>query len=72
LFDQFTADTLPRLTILSLSDTGYSRLAEVNKRHGLDFDDAYQFSVARENQLAVATQDKDFQRIQRVIEVRLM
>jgi predicted nucleic acid-binding protein len=72
LFDKFTADTLPGLTILSLSETGYSRLAEVNKRYGLDFDDAYQFSVARENNLAVATQDKDFQRVQRVIEVRLM
>ena len=72
LFDQFTADTLPQLTILSLSETGYSRLAEVNTRYGLDFDDAYQFSVARENKLAIVTQDKDFQRVQRVIDVRLM
>ena len=72
LFAQFAADTLPQLTILSLSEAGYSRLAEVNTRHGLDFDDAYQFSVARENHLAVATQDKDFQRVQRVIDVRLM
>jgi uncharacterized protein len=72
LFDQFTADTLPQFTILSLSETGYSRLAEVNTGYGLDFDDAYQFSVARENHLAVATQVKDFQRVQRVIDVRLM
>ena len=42
LFDRFTADTLPQLSILSLSEAGYSRLAEVNTRHGLDFDDAYQ------------------------------
>jgi uncharacterized protein len=72
LFDQFTADSLPQFTILSLSETGYSQLAEINTRHGLDFDDAYQFAVARENNLAIATQDKDFQRVQRVLDVRLM
>src|ERR1035437_6889212 len=72
LFAQFTADTLPQFTILSLSETGYSRLAEVNTRHGLDFDDAYQFSVARENNLTIATQDKDFQSVRNVVDVRLL
>ena len=52
LFDKFAADTLPQFTILSLSKAGYSRLAEVNTRHGLYFDDSYQFAVARENNLA--------------------
>ena len=70
LFDKFAADTLPQFTILSLSEAGYSQLAEVNARHGLDFDDAYQFAVARENNLAIATQDKDFQRVRSVLNVR--
>jgi predicted nucleic acid-binding protein len=70
LFEKFAADTLPQFTILSLSDAGYSQLAKVNARYGLDFDDAYQFSVARENNLAIATQDKDFQRVQSVLNVR--
>jgi predicted nucleic acid-binding protein len=70
LFDKFAADTLPQFTILSLSEAGYSRLAEANARHGLDFDDAYQFAVARENDLAIATQDKDFQRVRNVVNVR--
>jgi predicted nucleic acid-binding protein len=51
---------------------GYLQLAGVNTRHGLDFDDAYQFSVARENKLAIATQDKDFQRVRNVMNVRLL
>ena len=72
LFDQFAADTLPQLTILSLSKAGYSQLAGVNTRHGLDFDDTYQFAVARENNLAIATQDKDFQRVRNVVDVRLL
>ena len=72
LFGQFAADTLPQLTILSLSEAGYAELAEVNTRHGLDFDDAYQFAVARENKLAIATQDKDFQRVRNAMDVRLL
>lgn len=70
LFDKFATDTLPQFTILSLSEAGYSQLAKVNTRHGLDFDGAYQFAVARENNLAIATQDKDFQRVRSVLNVR--
>jgi predicted nucleic acid-binding protein len=72
LFDKFAADTLPQFTILSLSEAGYSKLTEINTRHGLDFDDAYQFAVARENNLAIATQDKDFQRVRNLVDVRLL
>ena len=72
LFDKFAADTLPQFTILSLSETGYSQLAEVNTRHGLDFDDAYQFAVARENNLTIATQDKDFQSVRNVVDIRML
>jgi predicted nucleic acid-binding protein len=72
LFDKFTADTLPQFTILSLSETGYSQLAEINARHSLDFDDAYQFAVAREHSLTIASQDKDFQRVRNVVDVRML
>ena len=72
LFAQFAADTLPQFTILSLSEAGYSRLVEINTRHGLDFDDAYQFAVAQENNLAIATQDKDFLRVRNMVDVRLL
>ncbi len=72
LFNKFAADTLPQFTILSLSEAGYSKLAEINTRHGLDFDDAYQFAVAQENNLTIATQDKDFQRVRNLMNVRLI
>jgi len=72
LFERFAADTLPHFTILSLSAAGYSQLAGVNARYGLDFDDAYQFSVAHENNLAIATQDKDFQRVRNLLNVHLL
>lgn len=72
LFDRFAADTLPQFSILSLSDAGYLQLAGAHTRHGLDFDDAYQFLVARENKLAIASQDKDFQRVRNLMDVRLL
>lgn len=72
LFDQFAADTLPQFTVLSLSEAGYSKLTVANTRYTLDFDDAYQFSVARENNLVIATQDKDFQRVRSVVNVRFL
>jgi predicted nucleic acid-binding protein len=72
LFNKFAADTLSQFTILSMSVTGYSKLDEINRRSGLDFDDAYQFSVALENKLAIATQDKDFQRVCNLVAVRLL
>jgi predicted nucleic acid-binding protein len=72
LFERFAADTLPQFTILSLSDPGYPQIVRANRRHGLDFDDAYQFLVAREKKLTIATQDKDFQRVQEVVNVRLL
>jgi len=72
LFDQFSADMLPQFSILSLSETAYSQITEASTRHGLDFDDAYQFAVARENKLAIATQDKDFQRVRNLVDVRFL
>ena len=72
LFNRFVADTLPQFSILSLSAAGYPKLTEANTRYAIDFDDAYQFSIARENKLAIATQDKDFQRVRSVMDVRLL
>ena len=69
LFRQSIADTLPELTILGLSASAYSELIVAQQKFNLDFDDSYQFCVARENGLAIATQDKDFNRIKSEIEV---
>jgi uncharacterized protein len=72
LFNRFAADTLPQFSILSLGEASYSQLAGVNTQHGLDFDDAYQFCVANENNLSIATQDRDFQRVRNLVRIRLL
>ena len=74
LFRQFTADTLPQLIILTLSSAGYAEVIAARDKFDLDldFDDAYQFCVAKEAGLAVATQDKDFERVKAEIAVNFI
>jgi predicted nucleic acid-binding protein len=35
----------------------------------LDFDDAYQFNIAKEHDLKIVTMDKDFKKVENEIEV---
>src|SRR5438094_8562687 len=56
LFRRFVSDTLPELSVLTLSNPGYLGLVEARDKFGLDFDDAYQFCVAKESGLSLATQ----------------
>ena len=41
----------------------------IKDKWGLDFDDAYQFAVARKFGLRIITQDADFKRVQADIKV---
>lgn len=58
-----------RVQILSLSEETYEDLSDSKKRFGLDFDDAYQFMIAKEYTLAIVTQDKDFKTVSEKIDV---
>jgi predicted nucleic acid-binding protein len=55
--------------ILLLAKESYSKLPEIKQRYNLDFDDAYQFQVAEDHKLAIATLDKDFNRVRAELEV---
>jgi predicted nucleic acid-binding protein len=69
LFRKFIKDTLAQLTVLTLSSAGYEEVVLTGHKFGLDFDDAYQFCVAKESGLTIATQDKDFERVKGEIAV---
>ena len=69
VFGEFVADSLPNLEIVSLSHTGYGEVVAAQRNFGFDFDDAYQFAVARENKLIIVTQDQDFARVKNEIAV---
>lgn len=72
LFTKFARDTLNRMEIITLSKEAYQHLPETRKATNLDFDDAYQFLVANENELAIVTLDGDFERVKEKVPVRFL
>lgn len=60
IFQKFSIDVIPKIKIITLSKEFYKDLADVKQNVGLDFDDAYQFKVAKEHGLEIITMDKAF------------
>ncbi len=54
---------LPAIVLLSLPLEFYGGVTDVRKDLNLDFDDAYQYCVARYYGLKIVTMDKDFEKI---------
>ncbi len=63
IFQKFVEDVLPNAKLLSLPTGQYSGIINAGRNLNLDFDDAYQYSVAKYYELKLATMDKDFERI---------
>ena len=66
VFQKFVKDIMPNIKLLSLHMELYGEVVGVRKNLKLDFDDAYQYSVAKYYGLKVVTMDKDFDRIKDV------
>ncbi len=64
IFQKFIEDMLPRINIKTLPKEKYKKLIEAKINQNLDFDDAYQYSVAKTNDLTIVTLDQDFKNIQ--------
>jgi uncharacterized protein len=69
IFRAFFEDVSTSAIILSLAKESYSKLSEIKQRFNLDFDDAYQFQVARDYKMAIVTMDKDFNRVRKELEI---
>jgi len=63
LFGKFVEDILPTTVLLSLPIEFYGGVADAKKDLTLDFDDVYQYYVARYYGLKIVTMDKDFEKI---------
>jgi predicted nucleic acid-binding protein len=63
-FDQFFQDivVVGGIQIASLTEQQYKMLADVATRLGLDFDDAYQYTVATQQGFTLVSLDADFDR----------
>ena len=57
---------MPNTKLLSLPMDLYKRVVIIKRSLNLDFDDAYQYSIANHYKLKVVTMDKDFERIKNV------
>jgi len=67
LFHEFIKDVIPKVNLLSLPVGVYPDLLDANRDQGLDFDDAYQYCVAKYYGLQIATLDRDFERSKDII-----
>ena len=66
IFRKFVEDVMPDTKILSLPMELYRDIVTVRKNLNLDFDDTYQYSVAKYYGLKVVAMDKDFEKIKDV------
>jgi len=66
IFQKFVEDVLPNTKLLSLPIGMYREVVNVRKSQNLDFDDAYQYSIAKHYGLKVVTMDKDFEKVKDV------
>jgi predicted nucleic acid-binding protein len=62
-FQKFIDDSLPNTKLLSLPVDRYKDVVKAQKDFGLDFDDAYQYGIAKSYGLKPVTMDDDFKRI---------
>ena len=72
VFQQFVSDILPEVNVVALQKNKYSDISKLSKRYQLDFDDAYQVSIAIELDLEILTMDKDFKRVDKTCRVSFL
>jgi|SRR6266540_795655 len=61
-FDDFVADTLEENSVnrICLDPSALRKISVIQKQFSLDFDDAYQYVAATENELVLVSFDADF------------
>lgn len=69
VFTMFLKDIISKIKIVTLSRDLYKVLPYVKEEYKLDFDDAYQFKIAEENDFELITMDRDFERVKNIIKV---
>ena len=72
LYKKFITDTLPKIKIITNPKDNYEILNENSEKYNLDFDDAYQFTLAEKYNLTIKTMDEDFKNIGSVVEIEFI
>ncbi|MHB2154366.1 type II toxin-antitoxin system VapC family toxin [Calditrichota bacterium GD2] len=63
IFKYFIQDILPEIKILNLPSSAYDIFTEISLLPNLDFDDPYQYSIAKYFDLELVTMDADFKKV---------
>lgn len=63
MFQKFIDDMLPTINLITLPLGNYSEVIENRKALTLDFDDSYQYTVAKYFDLKIVTMDNDFKKV---------
>ena len=63
IFEDFLNDVLTKIRILNLPATEYLSMMKSSKENDLDFDDLYQYVVAKYYDMQIVTMDSDFKKI---------
>lgn len=66
IFNDFLQDMISRMRILNLPSSEYVNYFSAKEKHDLDFDDFYQFIIARFYNLEIVTMDSDFEKIKNI------
>ena len=63
IFQKFAEDIMPNTKLISLPIGLYEEVVDARKSMDLDFDDAYQYSLAKYYRLKLVTIDRDFRKV---------
>ncbi|MCP5102217.1 MAG: PIN domain-containing protein [bacterium] len=64
MYQKFIEDILPIVNLITLPVGSYSEVVKNRKALNLDFDDSYQYTVAKYFDLKIVTMDNDFKRVE--------
>ncbi|MBU0559213.1 MAG: PIN domain-containing protein [Bacteroidetes bacterium] len=66
IFSGFILDMIPKIRILNLPSSEYVKLFCSDTKYELDFDDFYQYIIAKYYDLQIVTMDSDFKKVKDV------
>lgn len=71
-YNAFLKDILPKINILTLPSMDYQTVQDIAINYNLDFDDAYQASIAKAYKLAIITIDSDFKKLEKDFKIEFI
>ena len=63
ILKDFYTDIISKIQVLNLPKSAYEYLIDNSSKFGLDFDDMYQYSVAKHFNLEIVTMGADFKKV---------